>query len=253
MRCCNTASDLALETGTSRRSRELSQRTPGRDHRRRNASHSAGRRDRAAFQLAMVWTAFPRGAFMSSQLPRRVESAESSGGGRDRGALLCWAGLGRIDVAIANSSSNHAVHLDQQSIRGTRHAGFHSARRVWADSGDASSVARRSRPLGSPIATESLINFHGLRCGLSGSMFMLRWCRWIGMATVVRSSLASIRADLIAVLVRCGDVTVRGVHRSYGDVEVGKTLALFGQPRRAGNCCARWQRGADRGSCRAGI
>ncbi|MEX2315287.1 MAG: SAM hydroxide adenosyltransferase, partial [Thermomicrobiales bacterium] len=31
-----------------------------------------------------------------------------------------------------------------------------------------------------------------------------------------------------SVYVRCGDVTVRGIHRTYGDVPVGKTMALFG-------------------------
>lgn len=34
--------------------------------------------------------------------------------------------------------------------------------------------------------------------------------------------------DLAELYVRCGDVTVRGIHRTYTDVAIGKTLALFG-------------------------
>jgi S-adenosyl-L-methionine hydrolase (adenosine-forming) len=35
-------------------------------------------------------------------------------------------------------------------------------------------------------------------------------------------------ADPASIYVRCGDVTIRGIHRTYVDVPVGKTMALFG-------------------------
>jgi S-adenosylmethionine hydrolase len=35
-------------------------------------------------------------------------------------------------------------------------------------------------------------------------------------------------ADLGSLYVRCGDLTIRGIHRTYTDVAIGKTLALFG-------------------------
>jgi S-adenosylmethionine hydrolase len=54
-------------------------------------------------------------------------------------------------------------------------------------------------------------------------------------------------ADLDALYVRCNDVTVRGVHRTYSDVPVGKTMALFGSHGglelavRGGNAAQSWE------------
>jgi S-adenosyl-L-methionine hydrolase (adenosine-forming) len=55
------------------------------------------------------------------------------------------------------------------------------------------------------------------------------------------------------VIVRCGGVTVRGVQRTYSDVPLGRTLALFGSHGglelavRGGSAAVSWdiQRGDD--------
>jgi S-adenosylmethionine hydrolase len=184
----------------------------------------------AAFQLAMVWPTFPRGSVhvvavaAEERVEHRaivVEIAEHYFVAADSGVLT---------LLFANFAVDYAIQLDHPAYgRSSRDAGF-PARDVYGPvAGLIASSSLELDALGSPIE--------------SGSLVQLPWAPVLDSAEHVHAPIVSIDrygncrtlitrqhlpSDPSRVLVRCGAVTVRGVHSAYSDVKVGKTMALFG-------------------------
>lgn len=184
----------------------------------------------AAFQLATVWSAFPPGTVHVIVVDPGV--------GSDRRAVAVELGdqyfiapdNGLLTLLAANVSPTRVVVLDRTELfRADVSSTFHG-RDIFAPvAGHLSAGAVAFEEIGSPTAVDSLVK--------------LPWSPVQDTPTRIHAPVVSVDrfgncrtliarrhlpGDLAAVFVRCGDVTVRGIHRTYTDVPVGKTLALFG-------------------------
>jgi S-adenosylmethionine hydrolase len=184
----------------------------------------------AAFQLATVWSAFPPGTVHLVVVDPGV--------GSERRAVIVEAGEqyfiapdnGLLTLLVSNVMPQRAIVLDRpQFFRADVSSTFHG-RDIFAPvAGHLSRAAHSLDELGSAVAVDSLVS--------------LPWTPVRDAPNRVHAQVVSIDRfgncrtlitrrqlpdDLDALYVRCNDVTVRGVHRTYGDVPAGKTLALFG-------------------------
>jgi S-adenosyl-L-methionine hydrolase (adenosine-forming) len=184
----------------------------------------------AAFQLATVWYAFPPGT-------THVIVVDPGVGG-DRRAVVIEAGdhyfiapdNGLLTLLAANVPPSRVVVLDRpEYFRADVSSTFHG-RDIFAPvAGHLSSGAVSLDQIGSATDPESLVR--------------LPWAAVQDTPTRIHAPVVSVDrfgncrtlitrrqlpSDLGSLFVRCGDVTIRGIHRTYTDVAIGKTLALFG-------------------------
>lgn len=184
----------------------------------------------AAFQIATVWSAFPPGTI-------HVIVVDPGVGG-DRRAVVVEAGgqffvnpdNGLLTLLTANVMPSEVVVLDRPEFFLNDVSSTFHGRDIFAPvAGHLSTGSVQPSDLGSPVAVNSLV--------------ALPWAPIQDTPTRIHAPVVSIdrfgncrtliarrhlTTDPRALYVRCGDVTVRGIHRTYVDVPVGKTLALFG-------------------------
>lgn len=184
----------------------------------------------AAFQLATVWSTFPEGTI-------HVVVVDPGVGGSRR-AIALEAGRqyfiapdnGLLTLLAANESPTEAIVLDRpEFFRADVSSTFHG-RDIFAPVAARLSLGAVSlRQLGTTIDPSSVVT--------------LPWVPSLNSPSTVHAPVVSIdrygncrtlltRRQLPEALgdmyVRCGDATIRGIHRTYSDVPTGKTLALFG-------------------------
>jgi S-adenosyl-L-methionine hydrolase (adenosine-forming) len=184
----------------------------------------------AAFQLATVWSTFPEGTVHLVVVDPGV--------GGDRRAIVVEAGghffvtpdNGLLTLLISNVPANRAVVLDRpEFFRADVSSTFHG-RDIFAPvAGLLASGEVRMEDVGSEVSTDSIVR--------------LPWAPAEDRQGQIRAPVVSVDRfgncrtlltrrelpfDLTNVYVRSKDVTVRGIHSTYSDVPMGKTLALFG-------------------------
>lgn len=209
----------------------------------------------AAFQLATVWSTFPEGTIHLVVVDPGV--------GSDRRAIAVEAGghyfispdNGLLTLLISNVPADRAVVLDRQHLfRADVSSTFHG-RDIFAPvAGLLATGEVELSDIGSEVETESIVRLpwapaedrHGQIHAPVVSVDRFGNCRTL----LTRRELPF---GLENVYVRCKDVTVRGIHSTYSDVPLGKTLALWGSHGgleiavRGGSAAASWeiQRGDD--------
>jgi S-adenosyl-L-methionine hydrolase (adenosine-forming) len=222
-----------------------------------DVTHHIGTQDitEAAFQLATVWYAFPEGT-------THVIVVDPGVGG-DRRAIAVQAGRhffvapdnGLLTLLTANVEPDAAIVLDRREyFRADVSSTFHG-RDIFAPvAGYLSSGEVAFHDLGTSVPVESLVKLpwapiHDTASRIHAPVVSID--RFGNCRTLITEN--QLPASRAAVFVRCGDVTIRGIHRTYTDVPVGKTLALFGSHGgleiavRGGSAAQSWEirRGAD--------
>lgn len=208
----------------------------------------------AAFQLATVWTAFPEGTCHLVVVDPGV--------GSQRRAIAVEAGRhyfivpdnGLLTLLTSAAPATRAVALDQPKWFRTEVSTTFHGRDVFAPVAGHLSSGVDFKALGTLIPPDSIV--------------ALPWAPVLDTPTQIRAPVVSIDRfgncrtlitrrhlpeDLGPLFVSCGGVTVRGVRRTYSDVALGKTLALFGSHGglelavRGGSAAASWdiERGDD--------
>jgi S-adenosylmethionine hydrolase len=197
-----------------------------------DVTHHIPRQDitEAAFQIATVWSAFPPGTI-------HVIVVDPGVGGERRAVIVEAGGHyfvtpdnGVLTLLTANIVPHKVVVLDRPEYFLSDVSSTFHGRDIFAPvAGHFSTGDLRLDELGSDAPVESLV--------------ALPWAPIQDHPTRIHAPVVSIdrfgncrtliarrhlTADLSTVYVRCGDVTIRGVHRTYVDVPVGKTMALFG-------------------------
>ncbi len=209
----------------------------------------------AAFQLATVWSVFPPGTTHLIVVDPGV--------GSDRRAIAVAAGghyfvvpdNGLLTLVAANVQPSQAVVLDRAELfRADVSSTFHG-RDIFAPvAGHLSSGGVSLDDLGSAVELPSLVKLPWAPIQDTPARVhapVVSIDRFGNCRTLITRK--HIPGDLRSVFVRCGDITVRGIHRTYTDVPVGKTLALFGSHGgleiavRGGNAAQSWEinRGDD--------
>lgn len=184
----------------------------------------------AAFQLATVWSTFPEGTIHVIVVDPGV--------GSDRRAIVVEAGghffiapdNGLLTLLVSNVPADRAVVLDRpEHFRADVSSTFHG-RDIFAPvAGILASGGVDLGDLGTEIDADSIVK--------------LPWAPTEDTQGQVRAPVVSVDRfgncrtlmtrrelplDLSTVYVRCKDVTIRGIHSTYSDVPMGKTLSLWG-------------------------
>lgn len=209
----------------------------------------------AAFQLAVVWPVFPPGSVHLIVVAPGIGSVPRAVAVEIAGQYFVAPDNGILTLVIANHPPQRVVVLDRIALQRQQASGSFPGRDLYGPiAGMLASGQTPFDALGSAIETDSL--------------FTLPWSPVVDSAERVHAPVVSVDRygncrtlitrqqlpdDVSRVLVRCGAVTVRGIHRTYSDVAVGKTLALFGSHGgleiavRGGNAAQSWElaRGDD--------
>lgn len=194
-------------------------------------THHIPRRDvtEAAFQTAMVWRAFPQGTVHLLVVDAGVETEHRPVAAEVAGHFFVGPDNGVLTLLIANEPATAVVVLDRAELYRERQATF-PGRDIYAPAaGRLSSGETDLASLGTPVDPASL---KGLPWQATQDRPdrvhapVVSIDRFGNCRTLITRG--QIPWDVSDVFVRCGDATVRGIHRSYKDVPVGKTLALFG-------------------------
>ncbi|HUG14076.1 MAG TPA: SAM-dependent chlorinase/fluorinase [Thermomicrobiales bacterium] len=203
----------------------------------------------AAFQLATVWYSFPNGTTHLIVVDPGVGGERRAVGVKAAQQYFIAPDNGILTLVISNVAPDAAVVLDRADLfRSDVSSTFHG-RDIFAPvAGYLSSGRVPFSELGSVISPDSLVR--------------LPWAPVRDAETRIHAPVVSIDrfgncrtlitqgqlpAPRDTVYVRCGDVTIRGIHRTYSDVPVGKTLALFGSHGgleisvRGGNAAHSWE------------
>lgn len=184
----------------------------------------------AAFQLATVWSTFPRGTIHMTVVDPGVGSERRAIAVEAGGHYFITPDNGLLTLLMANVPPDRAVVLDRPELfRADVSSTFHG-RDIFAPVAGLLAAGQIDIvDLGTEINTSSIVR--------------LPW-------EPVEDRLGQIRAPVVSVdrfgncrtllarrelpfnldnvYVRCNDVTVRGIHSTYSDVPMGKTLALWG-------------------------
>lgn len=203
----------------------------------------------AAFQLATVWSTFPAGTIHMIVVDPGV--------GGERRAIVVEAGghyfitpdNGLLTLLMANVPPDRAVVLDRPELfRADVSSTFHG-RDIFAPvAGLLATGTVEITDLGSEISTSSIVRLPWEPAeGRKGQILapVVSVDRFGNCRTLLTRR--ELPFDLNKVYVRCKDVTVRGIHSTYVDVPMGKTLALFGSHGglelavRGGNAALSWE------------
>jgi S-adenosylmethionine hydrolase len=197
-----------------------------------DVTHHIGQQDitEAAFQLATVWYAFPLGTTHVIVVDPGVGSERRAVAVLAGGQYFIAPDNGLLTLLTANVAPDLAVVLDRRELFRVEVSSTFHGRDVFAPvAGHLSSGAVAFEDLGSAISTASLVKLpwsptRDTETRIHAPVVSID--RFGNCRTLITES--QLPAPRGSVYVRCGDVTIRGVHRTYTDVPVGKTLALFG-------------------------
>jgi S-adenosylmethionine hydrolase len=184
----------------------------------------------AAFQLATVWAVFPPGT-------THLVVVDPGVGGSRRGIAVEVGGHyfvtpdnGLLTLVIGNVPPTRAIVLDRPEYFLTDVSSTFHGRDIFGPvAGHLASGRAPFELLGSPAPLESIVHLPWSPVSDSEGQIhapVVSVDRFGNCRTLITR--AALPPDLSQVYVRVKDVTVRGIHRTYGDVPVGKTLALFG-------------------------
>lgn len=209
----------------------------------------------AAFQLATVWSTFPKGTIHLVVVDPGVGSDRRAIVVEVDGHYFVTPDNGLLTLLVSSIPPTRAVVLDRpEHFRAEVSSTFHG-RDIFAPvAGLLASGDLELDQIGSEIDTASILKLpwaptedrHGQLRAPVVSVDRFGNCR-----TLLTRRELSLNAE--SVFVRCKDVTVRGVHSTYSDVPMGKTLALWGSHGglelavRGGSAATSWeiQRGDD--------
>lgn len=184
----------------------------------------------AAFQIATVWSAFPAGTI-------HVIVVDPGVGG-DRRAVVVEAGgqlfvtpdNGVLTLLTANVVPDAVAVLDRPEFFAADVSSTFHGRDIFAPVAGHLSTARiQLSDVGSQVAADSLVALPWAPIQDTPSQIhapVVSIDRFGNCRTLIARR--HLTAEPQSVYVRCGDVTVRGIHRTYSDVPAGKTMALFG-------------------------
>ena len=184
----------------------------------------------AAFQIATVWSAFPPGTIHLIVVDPGV--------GSDRRAVVVEAGEqffvtpdnGLLTLLIANVVPGEVVVLDRPEYFLNDVSSTFHGRDIFAPvAGHLSTGKVQLRDLGSVVSADSLVALPWEPIQDAPSQIhapVVSIDRFGNCRTLIARR--HLTADPRELYVRCGDVTIRGIHRTYWDVPEGKTMALFG-------------------------
>lgn len=184
----------------------------------------------AAFQLATVFAVFPVGTTHLIVVDPGVGSSRRGIAVEVGGHYFVTPDNGLLTLVMANIPATRAIVLDRpEYFLADVSSTFHGRDIFGPVAGHIAKGAVKFDELGTSIPLESVVQ--------------LPWAPVTDSEGVIRAPVVSVdrfgncrtlitRAalppDLSNIYVRVKDVTVRGVHRTYSDVPMGKTLALFG-------------------------
>lgn len=184
----------------------------------------------AAFQIATVWPAFPAGTTHMIVVDGGLDSEAQPVAVEAGGQYFVVPDNGLLTLLAANKLPGRVVSLDRDDLFRSDRSSTFPGRDIYAPiAGALSGGVHSFDDLGSARDPSTLVT--------------LPWSPIRDSPTRVHAPVVSIDRygncrtlitrrylpeDLSATYVRCGDVTVRGIHRSYRDVPIGKTMALFG-------------------------
>jgi hypothetical protein len=184
----------------------------------------------AAFQLATVWTTFPAGTTHLAVVDPGVGSERRAIVVEVSGHYFVTPDNGLLTLVIGNVAPAAAITLDRPEFFHADVSSTFHGRDIFAPvAGHLASGQVPLAGLGSAIPLDTIVKLPWAPVGGDDgqvhapvvSIDRFGNCRTL----ITRSGIGASAAD---VYVRCGDVTVKGIHHTYSDVPVGKTLALFG-------------------------
>lgn len=184
----------------------------------------------AAFQLATVWSVFPPGT-------THLVVVDPGVGGSRRGIAVEVGGHyfvtpdnGLLTLVIGNVPPTRAIVLDRpEYFLADVSSTFHGRDIFGPVAGHLASGRVPFEQLGTQAPLESIVHLPWSPVSDSEGQIhapVVSVDRFGNCRTLITR--ATLPTDLSQVYVRVRDVTVRGIHRTYGDVPAGKTLALFG-------------------------
>jgi S-adenosylmethionine hydrolase len=195
-------------------------------------THHIPRQDitEAAFQIATVWSAFPAGT-------THVIVVDPGVGGDRRAVVVAIGGHyfvtpdnGVLTLLAATVQPDAVVVLNRPRFFRADIASTFHGRDIFAPvAGHLASGLVAPDALGSPVSPDSLVKLPWAPIQDSHSRVrapVVSVDRFGNCRTLITRR--HVTGDVASIYVRCGDVTLRGIHRTYGDVPEGKTLALFG-------------------------
>lgn len=183
----------------------------------------------AAFQTAMVWSTFPHGTVHLLVVDAGTETSHRPVVAEVGGHYFVGPDNGVLTLLVANEPANALVVLDEPAFFRDAPAVFPGRDILAPVAGQLASGAVDLGQLGSAVDPGSLASLpwkasHDSPESVHAPVVSID--RFGNCRTLITRR--QIPWDLSSVFVRCGDAFVRGIHRSYKDVPVGKTLALFG-------------------------
>jgi S-adenosylmethionine hydrolase len=184
----------------------------------------------AAFQIATVWTSFPPGTIhvivVDSGLDVEYRRVAVAAGGQ----YFIVPDNGLLTLLVGNVEPSRVVVLDRTDLYRSDASPTFPGRDIFAPvAGHLSSGTVSLTDLGTPVDTDSLAKLPWEANQDNPARVhapVVSIDRFGNCRTLITRS--QIPGSLGSVFVRCGDVTLRGIYRTYTDVPVGKTLALFG-------------------------
>lgn len=194
-------------------------------------SHHIPGRDvtEAAFQIAMVWTSFPPGTVHLIVVDAGIEADQRFVVAEAGGHFFVGPDNGVLTLLVANQPASAVVVLDRPEFFRDWPATFPGRDILAPIAGRLSSESVQLSHIGTPVDPASLKGLPWQATQENPTQVfapVVSIDRFGNCRTLITRG--QIPWDPATVFVRCGDATVRGIHRSYKDVPVGKTLALFG-------------------------
>lgn len=184
----------------------------------------------AAFQLATVWSTFPKGTTHLVVVDPGVGGSRRGIAVEIEGHYFVCPDNGILTLVLGNNPASQAVHLDATGLMREDISSTFHGRDVFAPiAGYISGAQIEFEKLGSRIDPESIVSlpWAPVRTGdVEIRAPIVSIDRFGNCRTLITR--ASLPWSTQNVYVNCGDVTVRGIQNTYSDVPIGKTLALFG-------------------------
>lgn len=184
----------------------------------------------AAFQLATVWSVFPPGTTHLVVVDPGVGGSRRAIAVEVGGHYFVTPDNGLLTLVIGNVPPTRAIVLDRpEYFLADVSSTFHGRDIFGPVAGHLASGLVPFEQLGTLAPLESIVHLPWSPVSDSEGQIhapVVSVDRFGNCRTLITR--AALPTDLSQVYVRVRDVTVRGIHRTYGDVPAGKTLALFG-------------------------
>jgi S-adenosylmethionine hydrolase len=197
-----------------------------------DVTHQIPARDvtEAAFQIATVWTAFPAGTIHMIVVDAGLDADERRVAVAAGEQYFIVPDNGLLTLLVGNVEPSEVVVLDRADLFRSDASTTFPGRDIFAPlAGHLSTGDVALTDLGSSIDAASLYRLPWEPTQDNPARIhapVVSIDRFGNCRTLITRN--QIPGDLASVYVRCGDITMRGVHRTYTEVPVGKTLALIG-------------------------